>query len=167
MGIQTWRSHARKEAMTMGTAADGDVVFRLMYRSRNLIPTPARKAELGHVFSKARSHNKGVGVTGALLVAGDWFVQVLEGEEVVVRSLYDVIASDARHAGVELVETVPGVERAFGRWSMARVAADGEPDVPLIAHVDGIAPAAARSTTPAQEGIVAQMHRAASAELPA
>lgn len=105
-------------------------------------------------------------MTGALLVAGDWFVQVLEGEESAVRSLYGVIASDARHARLELVETVPGVHRAFGRWSMARVSADGEPDVPLIAHVDGIAPAAARGTTPAQEGIVARMHRAASAELP-
>jgi hypothetical protein len=44
---------------------------------------------------------------------------------------------------------------------MAKVAEDGEPDIPLIAHVDGIAPAAGRGTTPEQDEILAFMRDAA------
>ena len=54
-------------------------VFRLIYRSRDLIPPDTRKTELGALFSEARSNNKKQDITGALLVHGDWFAQVLEG----------------------------------------------------------------------------------------
>lgn len=55
--------------------------FRLIYRSRDLIPSDRRKTELGELFSAARSNNKKKGITGALLVSDDWFVQTLEGEQ--------------------------------------------------------------------------------------
>lgn len=54
----------------------------------------------------------------------------------------------------------------FARWSMARVAADGESDIPLIAHTDGISPAAGRGTTPEQDRLLATMRAAARAEAP-
>ena len=57
-------------------------VFRLIYRSRSAIDEPDRKVVLGRIFSQARSNNKGKSITGALLVSGDWFAQVLEGDEV-------------------------------------------------------------------------------------
>jgi len=72
--------------------------FRLIYRSHNRIPGDRRKAELGAIFSAARSTNKRLDVTGALLTSGDWFVQALEGDEAVVRDLYERIGKDARHA---------------------------------------------------------------------
>ena len=37
---------------------------------------------------------------------------------------------------------------------MAKVAEDGEPDIPLIAHTDGISPAAGRGTTAEQEQVL-------------
>ena len=43
---------------------------------------------------------------------------------------------------------------------MARVSADGEPDIPMIAHKDGIAPAASRGTTPAQEAVLDVLRQA-------
>lgn len=42
-----------------------------------------------------------------------------------------------------------------------QVAEDGEPDIPLIAHVDGISPAASRGTTPEQERLLDDMRAAA------
>jgi Sensors of blue-light using FAD len=137
--------------------------FRLMYRSRNRIPDPDRKIELGTLFSTARRNNKKAGVTGALLLTGDWFVQVLEGDEPTVRTLYEAIAKDPRHDSVTLLDTVEAGDRVFGRWSMAKVAEDGEPDIPLIAHEDGIAPAAGRSATPAQHKLLGVMRAAAGA----
>ena len=74
--------------------------FRLIYRSHNRIPNDRRKAELGAIFSAARSTNKRHGVTGALLTTGDWFEQTLEGDEAVVRDLYARIGKDARHERV-------------------------------------------------------------------
>jgi hypothetical protein len=43
---------------------------------------------------------------------------------------------------------------------MARVSAEGEPDIPLIAHQDGISPASSRGTTPAQEAVLDVMRQA-------
>ncbi len=136
-----------------GEASEADGQFRLIYRSRNLIPLDSRKAELGTLFSAARSSNKKQHITGALLVHGDWFAQVLEGSEEPVRALFAHIEQDGRHDHVSVIEAGPA-ERVFGRWSMARVSAEGEPDIPLIAHRDGISPAAGRGTTPAQESVL-------------
>ncbi|MGY1608958.1 MULTISPECIES: BLUF domain-containing protein [unclassified Geodermatophilus] len=143
--------------------ASGDV-FRLVYRSRNLIPAEERKEELGRLFSQARRDDKGRGVTGALLVHADWFVQVLEGEEATVRSLYATIARDRRHEFVTLLHGQRVPNRRFARWAMARVSDDGDRDIPLIAHTDGIARAAGHPTTPEQEevlGVVRDAVRAA------
>lgn len=137
--------------------------FRLMYRSRNRIPESDRKIELGTLFSSARRNNKGAGVSGALLLTGDWFVQVLEGDELTVRALFDTISKDPRHDSVTLLDTGEVGDRVFARWSMAKVAEGGEPDIPLIAHEDGIAPAASRGTTPAQYKLLGTMRAAAGA----
>lgn len=142
-------------------SSGSDSTFRLIYRSRNLIPADRRKAELGVLFGVARSNNKRQHITGALLLADDTFVQVLEGEETAVRALFDRIAGDSRHDSVSLLETGEVESRVFSRWAMAKVAEDGEPDIPLIAHTDGISPAAGRRTTPEQDGLLDVMRAAA------
>jgi hypothetical protein len=140
-------------------APEADGVFRLIYRSRNLIAPGDRKSGLGTLFSGARANNKKQDITGALLVHGDWFAQVLEGSEEPVRALFARIERDDRHDRVSVLESGQA-ERVFGRWAMARVSAEGEPDIPLIAHQDGISPAAGRSTTPAQEAVLDVMRQA-------
>ena len=140
-------------------APEADGVFRLIYRSRNLIPPDDRRTELGSLFSAARSNNKKQKITGALLVHGDWFAQVLEGDEAPVRALFARIEQDGRHDRVSVLEA-GSAQRVFGRWAMARVSAEGEPDIPLIAHRDGISPAAGRGTTPDQEAVLDVMRQA-------
>ena len=147
----------------MGSANPNDdsgEVFRLIYRSRNRILPDRRKTEFGELFSQARSNNKKRDITGALLISGDWFAQTLEGDEEAVRAVYTTIERDKRHEHVSILaeQTVPG--RVFSRWAMARVSADGGPDIPLIAHTDGISPAASRGTTPEQESVLEIMREA-------
>ena len=149
--------------MTEPAAGDGPT-FRLMYRSHDLIPADRRKVELGALFSSARSNNKRNDITGALLLSDEVFVQTLEGEEALVRRLYRRIQHDSRHDEVELLEAGDVEGRVFARWAMAKVAGDGEPDIPLIAHVDGISPAAGRGTTADQEQVLDVMRRAARAQ---
>jgi hypothetical protein len=140
----------------------GDAVFRLMYRSRIRIPVQTRKEQLGEIFSIARSNNKRLDVTGALLLSEHWFVQILEGAEDAVRGLYATIEVDPRHDSVTLVETTPEDSRIFGRWAMAKVATDEhQPDIPLIAHSDGIHAAAGRRTTPEQDQLLDRMREVA------
>lgn len=140
--------------------------FRLMYRSHNRIPAAQRKAELGAIFSVARSNNKKSDVTGALLISEDWFVQVLEGDETVVRALYERIRLDVRHERISLIDESLVDSRVFARWAMAKVAEDGEPDIPLITNVNrgGAVPAAPRSSTPEQEALLDRMREVARGE---
>ncbi len=147
--------------MTETANDDSGKVFRLIYRSHSRIGATERKQELGQIFSVARSSNKKVGVTGALLITDDQFVQTLEGPEPTVRELYAKINKDKRHEHVEVLESGDVSGRVFGRWAMAKVAADGEPDIPLLTNVNkgGISPAQPRPTTEAQEAILGLMRQ--------
>jgi Sensors of blue-light using FAD len=147
--------------MTETAAGDSGPVFRLIYRSRSRVGAAERKHQLGEIFSVARSSNKKLGVTGALLITDDEFVQTLEGAEPVVRELYAKISKDKRHEHLELLDSGDVSERVFGRWAMAKVAAEGEPDIPLLTNVDkgGISPAQPRPTTEAQEIVLDVMRQ--------
>ena len=154
----------------MDGAADpvDGVVYRLIYRSRNLIPREQRRTELGKLFTAARSHNKKQRITGALLILDDFFVQTLEGDEDEVQALLGRIRADSRHDCLEVLDTTLVDGRVFGRWSMAKVADDGDqPDLPLIANTKGISPAAPRGdSTPEQEAVLQAMREAARGRQP-
>ena len=141
-------------------AQDTGGEFRLMYRSHSRIPAGDRKAELGVLFTQARSRNKARSLSGALLVSDDWFVQVLEGDEQTVRALFARIQQDGRHDSVTLLQSDFVGQRVFARWAMAEVSDAGGGDIPLIAHADGISPAAGRGTTPEQDAILDLMRSA-------
>ncbi len=137
-----------------------DTTFRLIYRSRTLIPADDRKAVLGEIFSVARSNNKRQDITGALLLSGDYFVQALEGDQQAVQRLYEHIAADDRHSDVTVVDERQLDERTFGKWSMAQVSDDGGADIPLLMNRDkgGITRKAAEPTTADQDVVLDYMH---------
>lgn len=131
-------------------------VFQLMYRSRILVAAEDRGDELADLFTRARSNNQRRDITGALLVSGQWFVQVLEGDEAVVRSLFATIQTDPRHEDVELLFAEPADTRVFAHWSMAKVATP-DSDLPLIAQISEITPDQRRRMTPAMERLLDRM----------
>jgi hypothetical protein len=71
--------------------------------------------------------------------------------------LYGKIEQDPRHDRIKLLDTTEQTDRLFARWAMARVSQGGEPDIPLIAHADGIVPAAGHKITPQQEFVLGFM----------
>jgi hypothetical protein len=143
-------------------------VFRLIYRSHCLIAPEDRKAGLGEIFTTARTKNKRLGITGALVISDDAFVQALEGDEAAVRELYATICRDTRHDGLSILEEQPVGARTFGRWAMARVAADGKADIRLLSNAKaGVivdAPGRDSTITPEQEAVLAVMREHAGAE---
>jgi hypothetical protein len=116
--------------VTDTTADLGTQVFRLVYRSRTTMSGENRPAEIQEIFEVSQSKNHHLGLSGALLVWQDTFVQVLEGDETRVRELYATIAADPRHEQVETLDESVVSARAFGRWAMAHVSDAEGADLP-------------------------------------
>lgn len=92
------------------------MIFQLVYRS-----TASRylsQDELLRMLERSRENNARLQITGLLLYHAGQFLQMLEGDEPIVRQRYDVIAQDDRHKWVALVMTGPGAERDFPDWTM-------------------------------------------------
>ena len=58
-------------------------------------------------------------VTGMLLHRHQRFLQLLEGDETVVRALYATIAADERHSGLRVQSEGRRLLRQFPTWTMA------------------------------------------------
>lgn len=133
--------------------------FRLMYRSRDRVSPENRREEFGNIFSQARSDNQKRHITGALLLSDERFVQVLEGDESAVRSLYAAIERDPRHTDVELLSAERVPERLFARWSMGEVKLD-DSYLPLIARVSDLSTSRGDGGSAEKDALLAAMRRA-------
>ena len=135
--------------------------FRLIYRSRSLLPKDPKEseAELAEILRVARQNNQRQGVTGALVLYGEKgrFAQVLEGPEEMVKALISSIKKDPRHDSIEIREAGPASARLFTRWAMALVLEHHEPDQPLIGTTGGIAEAAPWRVTEEQEAVLTRL----------
>jgi len=70
------------------------------------------------LLAKARSYNRRLGVTGALLYAKGHFLQILEGRPEALDHLMEKIATDKRHKNVCVLYRIPIEERCFPEWSL-------------------------------------------------
>jgi hypothetical protein len=139
--------------------------FRLIYRSHSRIRPEDRSLVLAEIFREARSNNKKSGITGALLVTDHWFVQALEGEETVVRAVYDRIRTDDRHEDLTVVDQATVDARVFSRWAMAQVSRSGQADIPLHAAEGGIHAAAGEPVTREQFAVLKGMRETIGADV--
>lgn len=92
-------------------------VYRLIYISS--ATTGMSPPELLKLLAIARERNARADVTGMLLYRDQSFMQVLEGAEAAVRSLFARIERDPRHENVALISRGPVMSRDFADWSMA------------------------------------------------
>ena len=91
-------------------------MFSLVYVSS--ATKPFSKSELLELLEKSRKNNTSLEISGMLLYKDGNFMQVLEGEEQLVRSLYTKISVDPRHKGaLALLQSVEE-KRQFADWSM-------------------------------------------------
>ena len=91
-------------------------VFHLVYVSTATVCFS--QPQLLGLLAKAKGKNLQIGVTGLLIHKDGRFVQVLEGDEPVVRELFEVIRRDDRHQNVTLILAEEIAERQFVDWSM-------------------------------------------------
>ena len=74
--------------------------------------------QLLEILKVSRKNNAANNITGMLLYGEGAFVQVLEGEEEVLRATYERIAADPRHRGLIKVAEGQLENRNFPEWSM-------------------------------------------------
>jgi Sensors of blue-light using FAD len=97
-------------------------LYEIIYVSLASRDLPAE--ELAQLLDKARAHNATLGITGMMIYHRREFMQLLEGEQEAVQSLYDRIAGDPRHQQLRKIWDGPIRERGFSDWGMAFVAPD-------------------------------------------
>lgn len=94
-------------------------ILRLVYLSR---PTATMDNEaIDTLLNQARERNPLLEVTGVLCSGRGFFVQVLEGPENNVVTLYARILSDPRHQLPSMLSIGLSSRRAFAQWSMAHI----------------------------------------------
>ncbi|MCD2452989.1 BLUF domain-containing protein [Methylicorpusculum oleiharenae] len=91
-------------------------MFHLVYVSSAI--KPFSKSDLLALLVKSRENNAKQGISGMLLYKDGNFMQVLEGEETVVRNLFEVITQDSCHRGVIVLLEEQISVPVFRDWSM-------------------------------------------------
>ena len=69
--------------------------------------------------------NRAINVSGILMAIGNYFLQVLEGEEEVVDKLLAKISKDQRHKDIRILYRGAFPDRIFGQWSMGCIRSKG------------------------------------------
>jgi len=78
-----------------------------------------REEDLVALLEQSRKHNYKASITGVLLYVQGNIVQVIEGDQEALESLFERIKQDRRHKGVTCVVNQRIQERLFPNWSMA------------------------------------------------
>lgn len=104
----------------MTCQVDDSKLMQLVYASAATVEFDDER--LDSLLSRARRNNRFLNVTGVLLFKDQTFLQVLEGDAQVLKTLYEKIEQDDRHTDVVQLIQEPIAERNFGTWSMGFVA---------------------------------------------
>ncbi len=91
------------------------VLTNLIYASR---PFGFDQAMLNGILMGARTNNPKMGVTGALICRAELYLQLLEGAEETVETLFERIKTDDRHLNVKRLASGPISRRLFPAWAM-------------------------------------------------
>jgi len=108
-------------------------VFYLIYAS-----SAARllsDSELRELHGDAVRGNASRGVTGFLLYRGGNFLQILEGEEPVIRPLFESIRKDTRHKDIYVLKEGRRPDRLFTKFAMGFVNMDAQQGLPAYRDV--------------------------------
>lgn len=100
------------------------MTHQLIYSSLSAIPM--QRDELQALLDHAQRANSAKNITGVLVYVDGHFLQVLEGERLVVEALLERISRDVRHEAVSLLQASEIAVPMFSKWDMAFVAATPE-----------------------------------------
>jgi len=76
---------------------------------------------LDRILQTSRANNVRDGVTGALIIGDQNFMQLLEGDRAAVGACFMRITRDDRHQGIQVICSGDEEHRLFFEWSMHRI----------------------------------------------
>jgi Sensors of blue-light using FAD len=97
------------------------VPYQIIYSSE--AATPMQTEDLQEILDHARRRNAASGITGALIYAEGIFLQILEGDKLLLQDLMAKIQQDVRHERVSVLRESEVPMAAFSSWKMAYVSA--------------------------------------------
>ncbi len=118
-------------------------MIRLIYASTAL--NEWETEDLLKLLKECRAHNSAKNITGILLFSNNTFLQVLEGDEASVTSMFALIEKDPRHTDVTIIEKQHITERSFPYWSMGFESVDSN----QLTNIPGFNNFFAKDFTPA------------------
>ena len=77
-----------------------------------------KQGDLDGILEVSRRNNPPRDITGLLVFANGVFIQVLEGPNEQVHTLFETICDDTRHQEVAMLGEYVGQDRIFTKWSM-------------------------------------------------
>ena len=94
-------------------------MIRLLYTSTSHIQKDDPTRPLINIIDASTRNNRQSGVTGLLMHGAGRFIQILEGSESEVFTLYVKLLNDPRHADCRIISAMPIEHRIFPDWAMA------------------------------------------------
>ena len=92
-------------------------MYQLVYSSK--ARPDIKSEEISSILESARHFNSNNQITGCLVYFDYQFIQFLEGDERIIRQLYDKIKIDDRHFDVVKIYSERFDNRVFSDWTMA------------------------------------------------
>jgi len=80
--------------------------------------SPLAADDIAALLTQARANNERDGITGALLYHRERFIQIVEGDDEIVRERFATISTDPRHRSVRMMREKRILERQFPQWTM-------------------------------------------------
>jgi len=94
----------------------------------------ASEGELKDILLKSRTKNAEHHITGMLLLSGNQWMQVLEGNQEDVAAIFGAIERDPRHTNVCKLADGQIAQRVFSEWSMGFATASPDEFERLIGY---------------------------------
>ena len=130
--IFKWLSNIKKEENYQN---DTFPIFQLIYASKAI--DTFTENDLMDILNIARQFNQKANISGALIFHNDHFLQVIEGEQRAVETLYyEHIAKDKRHIELNLLAQGIAEKRAFRNWDMGFFGQQENEDYKLLGLTD-------------------------------
>lgn len=95
-------------------------IFLLLYTSKSVLPI--EQSLLDSILTIARTKNSARQITGFLVAREGYYMQLLEGDELEVRSCFEKIRHDKRHTQIKIRGSAHIEMRIMPNWSMGQVA---------------------------------------------
>jgi len=114
---------------------------RTVYISESTNPDPAL-ISLAEILAASDRNNRRDGLTGALLVSGGRFLQVLEGAQQDLTRMLAKLEHDPRHRNMKVLSRTRVDHRMFGQWTMvaSRISPAQQPKMMEIIHLSDSSP---------------------------